>query len=86
MKNRRGSTIFAIASALVPVLACGKSPPAGAADPTALAACDDYFDAIAGVACNDTTPPADELARVRTVFETICQNGLALAGNGATPA
>lgn len=54
----------------------GSAPPASP--------CDDYFDAIEGVACSATTPPAAEVARVRTLFEHICANRLALPGSGVT--
>ena len=46
--------------------------------------CDDYFDAIVGVACAATTPPADQVAHMRARFDALCQNLLALPGNGIT--
>lgn len=65
-------------------LACGSS--SSPATVSGQLACDDYFDAILGVACNAATLPADELARQRTLFDTICLNNLALPGSGETPA
>ncbi len=84
MTHWRRHTILAVAAMFALGLAC--SHPSKGGGPTSLAACDDYFDAIIGVSCDATTPPADELARIQTLFETICQDGLALPGNGATAA
>jgi hypothetical protein len=83
MDGRHRSAFLTIAATMGLALACS-SPSNGAPDITAQKACDDYFDALVGVACNATTPPDDELTRIRALFDTVCQNSLALPGNGLT--
>ena len=84
MTSRRRFTATAITSTFALGLAC--SSPSNPAASTGASACDDYFDAVEGVACGATTPPADELARVRARFDTLCGNLLGLPGNGITSA
>lgn len=83
MKTARGTiTGLAVVAACL-VLACSSS---GGGPVSSQTACDDYFDALLGISCGASTPPDDEVARVRGRFESVCANALALPGNGITVA
>ena len=82
MTLRRYITALAVASTLVVGSACSHSSSHGGASGST--ACDDYFDAIVGIACSDTTPPPDEVSRIRSVFEDRCARWQALPGSGIT--
>jgi len=78
MIGRRTALVFAVLAGA----ACSSSssnPGTGSQSP-----CDDYFDAITGVACAATTPPAEEVTRIRARFDKLCHDLLALPGNGVT--
>ena len=81
---RRGAVgAFAAAWVAGLVLACGRSDSRQDGG-NAQSPCDDYFDALVGVACGASALPPDEVARGRGRYETLCQNLLALHGNGMT--
>jgi hypothetical protein len=54
----------------------------GGVDPAVESACGGLYDALIG--CSPGNPPADEVARVRTRFQTLCSEALALPGQGVT--
>jgi hypothetical protein len=82
-KFTRNLSMAASASIAVAALACGGGTTGSGGGPSG-SACDSYFNAIYASNCSGTTPPADEVARVRGRFELACTAALALPGIGIT--
>ena len=84
MRSLHRFTFAALASSVVLAVACGgqTSGPGGGSG----SACADYYKAYFAGGCLPGTPPADEVARTESRWNTLCEGQLALPGEGITHA
>jgi hypothetical protein len=75
----RSITVLALVSGFCLALGCGESTSG-----SVTSACDAYVQTLSGLSCGGPTPPASEVARVVALYEQVCENALALPGNGLT--
>ena len=82
MREWHGCLLATVACVLGLTQAC--SSPTGNGATSALAACDDYFEAAFASSCTNVLPPAGEIARLKARFETVCTSTMSLTGTGVT--